>query len=291
MGTGLKILFPVDFSRSSVAMSPYVRRAARLFGGTVSLVHIVDPAALSVLEGFELYERPMFEVSEEHRVVAQQKLDSFLKDAFPSAECPRVLDVGDAGTRIGEIATDGKFDLVIIPTHAGRFRQMLLGSTAAKVLNDAPCPVLTSKHAETIAPRSLEHREWICAIDLSPYSESVLRAAKRTSELARANMSLIHVVHEGTADGTTTLGLDKDGLNPQTREAYERLTQVASNVGITAMKRIASGPVKNAVLQAAAELDADVLIIGRTSEADPFERLRDLTFAVVRDSPIPVLSV
>jgi hypothetical protein len=69
--------------------------------------------------------------------------------------------LGDPGTRIGEIARDEEFDLIIIPTHAGRFRQMLLGSTAAKVLDDAPCPVLTTKDAETIAPRPLEHREWL----------------------------------------------------------------------------------------------------------------------------------
>ena len=41
---------------------------------------------------------------------------------------------------------------------------LLLGSTAAKVINDADCPVLTSTHAEVIAPRPLHHRDWLCAI-------------------------------------------------------------------------------------------------------------------------------
>jgi hypothetical protein len=43
--------------------------------------------------------------------------------------------------------------------------------------------------------------------------------------------------------------------------------------------------------QAAAEFDADVFIIGRTSERESVGRLRDSTYAVVRDSPFPVLSV
>jgi hypothetical protein len=55
---------------------------------------------------------------------------------------------------------------------------------------------LTSKHAGTIAPRPLEYREWLWAIDLSPYAENVLRTGKRISEQARAKMSLIHVVNE-----------------------------------------------------------------------------------------------
>ena len=61
---------------------------------------------------------------------------------------PRILVTGDAATRIAEVAKSG-FDFIIMPTHAGTFRRMLLGSTTAKVLHDADCPVLTSKHAET----------------------------------------------------------------------------------------------------------------------------------------------
>ena len=284
-------MFPVDFSISSVAMSPYVQRAAKLFGATVSLVHVVDPAAFDVFEAYELYERPMSEVSEDHKIVARQKMDSFLKEEFPLVECPRILESGDPGTRIGEIARDEEFDLIIIPTHAGRFRQMLLGSTAAKVLDEAPCPVLTSKHAQAIAPRPLEHREWLCATDLSRYAENVLRTGKRMSEQARANMSLIHVLNEESQAASNTLGSEKDRPTKETREAHERLMKIASEVGISAAIRIARGPVKKALLQAAAEFDADVLIIGRTSERESVGRLRDLTYAVVRDSPFPVLSV
>jgi nucleotide-binding universal stress UspA family protein len=286
-----KIMFPVDFSVSSVAMSPYVERAAKLFGATVSLVHVVDPATFDIFEAYELYQRPMSEVSVDHRIVARQRLDAFLKVEFPPLECPRILDSGDPGKRIGEIAGDGKFDLIIIPTHAGGFRQMLLGSTAAKVLNDAPCPVLTSKHAAAIAPRPLEHREWLCAIDLSPYAEHVLRTGKQMSEQARANLSLIHVVNGDSHRTSTALGLEKERPTKETQQADQRLTKLASDVGISAAARIARGPVKTALLEAAAEFDADVLIIGRTSERGSSGRLRDLTYAVVRDSPFPVLSV
>ena len=48
---------------------------------------------------------------------------------------------------------------------------------------------------------------------------------------------------------------------------------------------------QNLIAEAAAEFDADVLIIGRTSDGESAGRLRDLTYAVVRDAPFPVLSV
>ena len=76
----------------------------------------------------------------------------------------------------------------MVSTHAGRFRRLLLGSTTAKVLNYTDCPVLTTEHAETIVPRSLEHRKWVCAIGLSAHSERVLRYAKDAAMAAESDL-------------------------------------------------------------------------------------------------------
>jgi nucleotide-binding universal stress UspA family protein len=56
------------------------------------------------------------------------------------AECPRVLTLGHAATEIARVAREDGFDLIIMTTHAGKFRQTLFGSTTAKVINDADCP-------------------------------------------------------------------------------------------------------------------------------------------------------
>src|SRR5579884_3283459 len=122
------ILFPVDFSRSCVAMAPYVKRAAALVGAKVSLIHVFDPASYN---GFELYLRRAQEITEEHEGIARERLDAFLADEFPAATSPRIVVAGDAATRIAETARKG-FDLIIMPTHAGVFRRMLLGSVTAK---------------------------------------------------------------------------------------------------------------------------------------------------------------
>ena len=156
-----KILFPVDFSPSCAAMAAYVRRAADIFDSQVALVYVCD---LTSNNGFELMVRGMREVTEDHLSVARDRLDSFLPSEFPPASCTRMLCSGEAAAQIAEVARSRAFDLIIMPTHSGRFRRMLLGSTAAKVLNDADCPVMTSIHAETISPHPLEHRVWVCAL-------------------------------------------------------------------------------------------------------------------------------
>jgi nucleotide-binding universal stress UspA family protein len=143
------ILYPVDFSPSCVAMAAYVKRAAALVGAKVSLVHVVDPTAYY---GLQLYVRPISEILEEHLGIGRERLDSFLTADFSVAQCPRILTSGDPATEIARVAREGRFDLIIMPTHSGVFRQMLLGSTTAKVINDADCPVLTSRHAKQSLP-------------------------------------------------------------------------------------------------------------------------------------------
>lgn len=268
-----KILFPVDFSPSSTAMAPYVRRVANLFGSEVTLVHVCD---LESHNGFELSVRSPQEIAETHEAIAHDQLESFLLSEFPRSS--RVLCSGEAAPQIAKVAEKCGFDLIVMPTHAGRFRRMLLGSTTAKVLDDASCPVLTTEHAESTVPRPLEHRVWVCALSLEPDSERVLRIASHAAAEVRAKLSLVHVID----------GPDPD---PARKEAVQRLTALRNTVGCEATISIAAGPIKDALLEEARRGSADAVIIGRTLPSGAVGRMRDLTYRIVRDSPFPVLSV
>jgi nucleotide-binding universal stress UspA family protein len=73
--------------------------------------------------------------------------------------------------------------------------------------------------------------------------------------------------------------------------ARRRIAELQQTVGLDVSVRIAVGSVKDALLEAARESDADTLIVGRNHHPGGGGRLRDLTYAMVRDSPFPVLSV
>jgi nucleotide-binding universal stress UspA family protein len=282
------ILYPVDFSSSCVAMAAYVKRPATLLGARVSLVHVVDPTGYNSMQ---LYVRPISEILEEYMGIGRERLNSFLEAEFPEAECPRILASGDAANEIARVAREERFDLIIMPTHSGIFRQMLLGSTTAKVINDADCPVLTSRHAETIAPRTLEHRKWLCAIGLSSNSERVLRFASQLAAQAHGKLSIIHAVQAGEADLPVQIDLREKLHSIEKQEASRRIADLQKMVVTDVPARIAVGSVKEALLEAARESDADVLMIGRGHQGGSHGRMRDLTYAMVRDSPYPVLSV
>jgi nucleotide-binding universal stress UspA family protein len=288
MTTIHNILFPVDFSPSCIAMAPFVKRSAAVFSAKVTLVHVFD---LYSHDAFQLYVRPLSEVAEEQQNLARDKLNSFLQSEFPVGECPRILMSGAAATRITHLARTHAFDLIIMPTHAGLFRRMLLGSTTAKVLNEADCPVLTTQHAETISPRKVEHREILCAVGLDSDSERVLRYAGQVAESAHANLTLVHVIPASGSDLPAELDLE-ERLDSAKREAVShRIEDLQTAAGSHAVVSIATGPIKDMLVETARRLRADVLVIGRNPQSGALGRLRDLTYAIARDAPCPVLSL
>ena len=275
------ILFPVDFSPSCVAMAAYVKRATAIFKAQVTLIHVSDLASHN---GFELYARRPDEIAEDHRALARDKLELFLHSDFPSSSCSRLLLAGDPGSVIVETANKRKFDLIIMPTHAGRLRRMLLGSTTAKVLSGADCPVLTTEHGATGAPRPLEHRHWVCGIGLSGDSERVLCYAKNASLAAGAKLSVIHVIQASKVASTT------GEPSQEEQRARERIAELQSAIGSNASVRIAFGTVGGSLLQEVRQLSGDVLVIGRSFHGAS-GRLEELTHSLIRDSPCPVVSV
>src|SRR3984885_14674588 len=196
-----KILFPVNFSPSCIAMAPYVRRASTIFNAVVSLVHVVDPTELDLFEQYELYVRPVADILDDHTIVRKERFDAFLTSEFPLADSPRVLLSGDPASQISELAKNENFDLIIMPTHAGRFRQALLGSTTARVINDAQCLVLTSRHAENVGGHSR-------------VSSSDIEESLHQDEVRRASGILEALTHRHglTASAHIAVGSPKDTL-------------------------------------------------------------------------------
>jgi len=278
-----KILFPVDFSPPCIAMAPYVKRAETIFRANVTLVHACNLASNN---GFELYERRPDEIAEDHWNLAREKLTLFLAHDFPPGPGSRLLLAGDPGEAITLAATRGNFDVIMLPTHAGYFRRMLLGSTTTKVLDSAACPVLTTLHADTVVPRSAEHRRWVCAIGLSADSERILECAKSASLAANAKLSIIHAMRPNKG------GFGGSGPHEEEQIVRHRLAELQSAVGLDAATpvRLAVGPVKQTLLHEVIQESADVLVIGRSAQQRS-GRLGDLAYSLVRDSPCPVVSV
>ena len=102
---------------------------------------------------------------------------------------------------------------------------------------------------------------------------------------------MIHVVPAGDRGVPIRLNLEERVESAEKREALRRIEELHRTVGSEALFRIAVGPVKEVLVEEARRSDADLLVIGRSAQSEAGGHMRDLTYAMVRDSPCPVASV
>ena len=73
--------------------------------------------------------------------------------------------------------------------------------------------------------------------------------------------------------------------------AEEEILMLQRDSGVEAEVLLESGEPAKVICSAAARIAADVLVIGRSTEGGTFGRLRTIAYAIIRQSPCPVVSV
>lgn len=140
-----KICCAVDFSPcSQVALEEAATLAARS-GARLTIVHVYSPPRAATLSADMLasspadleaevlggLERPMSELrTEAEGIVGRERVETLLLAGNPAEE-------------IARLATDGRYDLVVVGTH-GRtgVKRLVLGSVAEHVVRTSPVSVL-----------------------------------------------------------------------------------------------------------------------------------------------------
>jgi nucleotide-binding universal stress UspA family protein len=286
-----KILFPVDFSDRCRGASPYVKAFAERFGSRVILLHVLEstigqPGDLTF--GGLGSSFPW----EDRTARAKELLDNFLAPEFAGLNVERRLETGDAARTIVKTAHAEDVNLVMLPTHGyGGFRRFILGSVTAKVLHDVECPVWTSVHLDQ-TPSSepvVEFRTIVCALDLTDGSSVPLRAAKTFAGEYEASLVLTHVVPGSEALPEKLL--DRELRQHLMAEAREQISALCAEVGIQPDQVcVDSGEVFRVVSACAKHHSGDLLILGRGRHSG-FGRLRTHSYAIIRESPCPVISI
>ncbi len=137
-----RILVAIDHSTGSDAIVEYACAVARGVGASISLLHVYEPpnAMIGIVPGATVGAE----------AAAEQDAGSALLDRAAAlcaangvAPVARSLERGSASDTIVQRATAGRYDLVVMGTHARTgVSRLVMGSVAEKVLRSAPCPVL-----------------------------------------------------------------------------------------------------------------------------------------------------
>jgi len=282
------ILFPVDFSERSLAIVPHVKAACARFNASLTLLNLVEVPAMAY-GGLDSPVSLDFSMAEMKDCVEQQ-LARFAEEQFPGIALRRVVEQGDPGGCIAELARHLNVDLIMLPTRGrGRFRAALLGSVTAKTLHDATCAVWTEAHCEETGAHHAEWRSIVCAIDTVPEGLRLIRFAAELGKATAATVRLVHAV-PGASTGSGEFG-DRNFAAFLKEGARQAVASLQEEAGTRFEVCVEGGHIPAVVRAAAVGYDADLVITGRGAMPHFAGRLRSHAYAIVRDMPCPVLSL
>ena len=271
-----RILFPVDFSPRCRGAVAYVEALAGRFDAEVILLHTIEPNTYNT----PLTEEPLPQAEE---------FDKFFGTDLKYLRVQRLIESGEVAQTIVSHAASLSGDLIMMPTQGlGTFRRLILGSPTTKVLHDAECPVWTGVHLEDAPPlEAISCRRIVCAVDLQAASVLVLDWASHLADEYQAELTLLHVMPESDS----YLPQNKREETSARETVRSRLGDLAKSAGAQTMIRVEPGQPAKAVARVAGEIGADLLVIGRRAVPGAAGRLEATAYAMIRQSPCPVVSV
>ncbi len=290
------ILYATDFSPSAAPALRYAVEWAKVFEASLTILHVLP--SQSGLDIDAVIAQPYFD---EHRKVAREQLQRLLQEV--SSDIPKTdteLRRGVAADQICQVAAENKSDLIITGSHGWTgFNHVIFGSVAERVIQRAPCPVLTVRdrdpeeiagmHALQVQPRHL-----VLPVDFTDASMDAYEYAVQVAKWFDAPLTLVHAIEplSYSLDFTLTHPLQDRMNREKVEQRLRNLTEVLSQQGLTARYELINKPSVEAIKEVGASQQADLILMGTHGRKGLARMiLGSTTFQLLEKSPYPVLTV
>jgi len=295
------ILFPTDFTPHARSALKYAAAFARARNGRVILFSVqtgkVPPNLMTLPQH-------VFEDQDSKWLIdLRREVKSLLKDPlFNGLEVEPVIVEGEPAPEIAKAVRHYDIDLVTVVTHGRRgIARAMFGSTAEEIIAEAPCPVLTIRPPQR---DFVHHREGkteirlnrvLLATNFQASSIAPTNVARELIDTTKAEGHVVYVIGDYFKqisvmfpEGGTT------ALKKMREEVKERMEAFARERGRHIKAHVVEGRPYAEIVRLAAEIDADLIVIGTTVHASLFggaPALGSEIERVVRNAPCPVLCV
>ena len=267
-----KILVGLDFSPASIQALDYAVSLAKPFRAAVHLMHVHPPdealapgAGHLLLQSAEAIER----LNEELTGIYRKRVADFRPDNCHIRHWRPYQEI------IG-LAREMDVDLIVLSTrgHSG-LKHLLLGSTAERVVRNAPCPVLIARKRKQKSKASSEAFAIRTILVPTDFSQCSLAGTEYAAFLARklgATLRLFHAIYPYTnyvfvdRAGVRSSGL-AEAVKETARQEMDALQQMNFLRGLTVQTAILPGPAVDEICAAAGEPEVDLVVTsthGRT---------------------------
>ena len=289
MITPKTIILPVDFSTRAAATAAHARILAKQYGATIVALHVMRPFQLAA-EGVDVPSAAVLDWYTQQRPILETQLEEFVNIYLKGCKVKTIFREGEPASEIIRAANEEKADLIMTSTHGyGPFRRFLLGSIAARVLNDSHIPVLTATHVEAPADEAEHIKSIVVAVDLDARAGKLIAAG---NSIAKEFGAVLHVVHASPDDGAGAAQyIDPTWRIEVAHRMQAQLEQTVMDAEATAKVHVIPGEAAKVIRQVAEDVNANLVILGRHLDHSFFGRLRTHSYAIVREAPCPVLSL
>ena len=295
------ILFPTDFTPHARSALKYAAAFARAGRGRVVLFSVQSASVPANL--MTMPERVLEDPDTQWLLQLRRQVSELLRDPlFDGLEVEPVIVEGEPAVEIAKAAGDYDIDLVTVVTHGRRgLARALFGSTAEEIIAEAPCPVLIIRPPQH---DFIEHRggksevhlnRVLLATNFRPSSISAMIKAREISEATGAELHVVFVIGD-YLEQISLLFPEQGGsaLSKMRDEVRDRMEAFARERGAQAKIHVAEGRPYAEIVRLAAQIDADLIVIGTSVHASLFGGAPALGAEierVVRNAPCPVLCV
>jgi nucleotide-binding universal stress UspA family protein len=238
-----------------------IREAIRLAKGCSSLLY-----AVSVVETNPEYEALAPGLVEKAGIKAKEHLDSVKGRALAEGvSCSTLIRHGEEPYKLIVEEAEGKGADLIVMGRRGRrgLKRAVMGSVTASVIGHAGCNVLVvPKEAE------LGFRRLLVATDGSRWSEAAAAAALGLARSSGSSVTIISVVPSESAEPLDIVhsGMQRELIAEKELGAAEknarRIRELAEKEGVKARAYVMAGRPFEAILGAAEEDHADLIVMG-----------------------------
>jgi len=283
------ILCPIDFSEFSVRAYRHALSLAEHYQSKLVALHVVElwrHPSVGFTASAGLYEEFCQALCEG----GKEQLQEFVKQSPNDKIQPELLvHEGIAPDSILSIAQARKADVIVMGTHGRRgYDRLMLGSVTDRVMRKASCPVLVVSHAPDASATGAEHRltQVLFCTDFSDNSKRALRYAISATDEYDAELTLLHVLEE------TPIPAKKQEATAAATEQLEKLISPEERKALRVKTAVRIGKPYRQIIQLAAELSADIVIMGVHGRgALDLAVFGSTTYRVMQLGPCPVLAV
>ncbi len=264
-----RILVPVDLSSRSIGAARYAVALGRELNAELVFVH-------ALRNGWPLDD-------------SARKMCDAVRSIQNDGPRRFVFGEGAPASVILDTAAAEHADLILMPTRGATVLHRLIdGSTTARVLREARCPVWAIRdEISTRACRPI--RNILCGLSLGPRTASVLQWAAGLARRLQAALTIIHT--SGSEEAVPGYPCDGEWRRLVRRMAGDDIGALQSAAGSHAEVWLEPGSPLAAIPALAQNLRADLLVIGKSPRRRLFADLRTMSYDMVRRTPCPVASV